>query len=311
MAASAPPIPDSPPAEHDRRVQTVGGVFEPPSGFVLAALARNKLMICAFALVFALIGTAYGLSRQKTYTASATLQVGQVNPNSPGFYSYVQSASALAGAFSRAITAEPVLAAVQRELKLTPARTVGRLSAEPILQSPALRVTATGPSEPSAIQLANVGANALINYEGQSNSANPEAETLLHLYRDASIKLRRAEANLERLAHSVSRKRGTPTDVLAPDEAEKNAAEIRLKAIGVAYTAAVSSQAPRSGLVTLLAGATSASSNRRSKVEQFGFIGLLVGVVIGCAAATLRERRRSARQLSAAMQIEMPRSEPA
>jgi hypothetical protein len=309
MAASAPPIPDSPPAEHDRQVETVGGVFEPPSGFVLAALARNKLMICAFALVFALIGTAYGLSRQKTYTASATLQVGQVNPNSPGFYSYVQSASALAGAFSRAIAAEPVLAAVQRELKLAPAKTVGRLSAEPILQSPALRVTATGPSESSAIQLANVGANALIAYEGQSNSANPEAETLLHLYRDASIKLRRAEANLERLAHSVSRKRDAPTDVLAPDEAEKNAAEIRLKAIGVAYTAAVSSQAPRSGLVTLLAGATSASSNRRSKVEQFGFIGLLVGVVIGCAAATLRERRRSARQLSAAMQIEMTRSE--
>jgi uncharacterized protein involved in exopolysaccharide biosynthesis len=290
----------------------IGGVFEPPSGLVLAAIARNKLLICVFALAFALIGTAYGLSRHKIYTASATLQVGQVNPNSPGFYSYVQSAAALAGAFSRAITAEPVLAAVQHELKLAPSRTVARLSAEPILQSPALRVTATGPSESSAVQLANVGANALIAYEGQSNSANPEAETLLHLYREASIKLRHAEANLERRAHGVSRKRGAPTGVLAPDEAEKNAAEIRMKAIGVAYTAAVSSQAPRSGLVTLLAGAASASSNHKSKVEQFGFIGLLVGVVSGCAAATLRERRRrSAWERSAAMQIEMPRSEPA
>jgi len=106
MAASAPQITDSHPSGYDQPETTIGGVFEPPSGLVLSAIARNKLMICVFALVFALIGTAYGLSRQRTYTASATLQVGQVNPNSPGFYSYVQSAAALAGAFSRAISAE-------------------------------------------------------------------------------------------------------------------------------------------------------------------------------------------------------------
>ncbi len=88
----------------------VHGVFEPPSSFVLSAIGRNKLLVCGCAVVAALIGTAYGLSRPRTYTASATLQVGQVNPNSPGFYSYVQSASALATAFSRAISAEPVLA---------------------------------------------------------------------------------------------------------------------------------------------------------------------------------------------------------
>src|SRR5665213_3234300 len=75
--------------------QSVRGIFEPPNGFVLAAIARHKLIVGLCAVALALIGAGYGLSRPKTYTATATLQVGQVNPNSPGFGSYVQSASAL------------------------------------------------------------------------------------------------------------------------------------------------------------------------------------------------------------------------
>jgi uncharacterized protein involved in exopolysaccharide biosynthesis len=261
----------------------------------LAAIAHNKLLIATAAVVCALLGTAYGLSRPKSYTATATLQIGQVNPNSPGFYSYVQSASALATAFSRAISSEPVLAAVQHELKLPPTQTVARLSASPILQSPALRVTAVGSTASAAMQLANAGANALVAYEGQSNSANPEANSLLHEYRAAALHLRNVEALLGVHEHSLSHFHSAPRNALAPYEATRNAAEIRLKALGVAYTAAVSSQAPRSGLVTLLAGATSASSARKAKVEQLAFIGFLVGLLIGCLIAVVRERRRAAR----------------
>ena len=90
------------------------------------------------------LGAGIGLLRQTTYTASATLQVGQVNPNSPGFLGYVQSASSLATAFSRSIAAAPVLATVKRKLALGPADATPRLSAEPIPLAPAFRVIATG-----------------------------------------------------------------------------------------------------------------------------------------------------------------------
>jgi capsular polysaccharide biosynthesis protein len=285
---ASPKITNSPPTAIDETDQLIRGVFESPNSFAWGAIVRNRLLVCVLAVVVALIGVGYGLSRQRAYTASATLQVGQVNPNSPGFYSYIQSASALATAFSRSISAEPVLATVQRKLKLAPATAVGRLSSEPIPQSPAFRVVAVGPTGSAAIQLANVAATAVIAYESASNSSNPEAASLLHEYQGASFQLQQAVAGLT----SLGLRKGVSTDERAHAEAEKTAAEVRLRAIGNAYVSAVTSQAPRSGLVSLLAGATSASSNRKSKVETFGFIGLLAGIVIGCVAAILRERRR-------------------
>lgn len=274
----------SPRAEADPLLR---GIFEPPNSLTLAAIARHKWMVALLAIALAALGAAYGLARKPTYTASATLQVGQVNPNSPGFYGYVQSASALASAFSRAIQAEPVLQAVQHKLALTPASASARLSAEPIPVSPAFRVIATGPSRAAALALANVTAAALIEYESQSNSANPQAGALLHEYAEASFALQRASASFAR----VARERRASPAAKARAAAEKTAAQVKLKAIGNSYVGAVTSQAPRSGLVTLLAGATSASSDRKSKIEMFSFVGLLAGLVLGCAAAIWRERR--------------------
>ncbi len=286
MLASRVKITDPPP-ELSGPEPLIAGVFEPPSGFALTAIARNKLLVCVVVALCAALGVAYGLSRAPSYTASATLQVGQVNPNSPGFYGYVQSAAALASAFSRAVAAEPVLAAVQQKLKLAPAAAAARLSAEPIPVSPAFRVIATGPSRTAATALANVAAAALIEYESQSNSANPQAKTLLHEYVEASFALQRASA----LFTHLERDKRASTEARARAGAERTAAEVKVKAIGNSYVGAVTSQAPRSGLVSLIAGATSASSDHRSKVEMFGLIGLLAGVVLGCLAAFLRERR--------------------
>jgi capsular polysaccharide biosynthesis protein len=272
----------------DHAPETIQGVFEPPSGLVLSAISRHKAIVVFCAVALALLGAGIGKTRTGTYTASATLQVGQVNPNSPGFYGYVQSATSLATAFSHAVTAEPVLGAVQDKLKLAPSKAVARLSAEPLPLAPAFRVIATGPTEYAAMQLANVTARAVIDYESQTNSSNPQAASLLSEYRGASIQLHRAMARLESLGQSHR----TPENVLLRAQAEKDSAEITSRALEVAYTAAVTSEAPRNGLVTLLADATSASSNRGSKITILGFIGLLAGMVIGCLAAVLLERRR-------------------
>ncbi|MET0558991.1 MAG: Wzz/FepE/Etk N-terminal domain-containing protein [Solirubrobacterales bacterium] len=267
---------------------TLQGAFEAPQGPLFEAIGRHKRLIAVFAVLGALAGIALGYVRPATYEASATLQVGQVNPNSAGFASYTQSASSLATAFSRAIAATPVLMQVEKRLQIPPERAVARLSSEPIPLSPAFRVIAKGPSAEKAKQLANVAAAAVIAYENRSNSANPQAAALLSSYRRASLALNKANA-----AVTAANAGGSSEDVLAA-EAAQSAATIRLKAIGATYIATVGSQPPREGFVSLLAGATSASGNRAAKMQLYGFLGLLLGLAGGCAAAYLSERRRRA-----------------
>jgi uncharacterized protein involved in exopolysaccharide biosynthesis len=261
------------------------GLFEAPRGFVVVAIARHKLLIALVTIATAMLGVGYGLIRKPNYTAAATLQVGQVNPNSPGFYGYVQSAAALASAFSRAIDAEPVLDVVQRKLHLTPAAATARLSSEPIPVSPAFRVIATGPSAAAAIALANVTATGITEYETNSNGTGKEAEALLHEYAGASFALQNATQSFL----SAQRNRRTPTQQLARAAADRTAAQVKLKAIGNSYVSAVASQAPSAGLVSLLAGAASASSDRRSKLEMLGLIGLLAGLLLGSILAIARQ----------------------
>jgi hypothetical protein len=274
-----PPLQDDPAASN--------GVVAPANSFAWRAITWNKGLVAAIAVLGAVVGLALGMARPATYTASATLQVGQVNPNSPGFLGYVQSASSLATAFSRAIGAAPVLTEVEKKLGVPASAAVSRLSSEPIPLAPAFRVIATGGSEAAAMNLANAAAGAVVAYESKANSANPQAKALLAGYRNATASLRQAEARVDSLSSS-----GGNEKALVNAEARRNAAKVKLRGIENAYVAAVTSQAPREGLVTVLAGATSAESDRKSKVELYGFLGLLAGILLGCLAAVGREHRR-------------------
>jgi capsular polysaccharide biosynthesis protein len=281
----SPPAPEIP-STIDGAEPLLDRVFEPPDSFVLSAIANNKRIVALFAVVLALVGAGLGLLRDTTYTASAALQVGQVNPNSPGFLGYVQSASSLATAFSRSIAAEPVLATVQRKLAVETADVTPRLSAEPIPLAPAFRVIATGSSESDAIRLANTAAGAVLAYENRSNSSNPQAKALLSDFHSASLELKRAEAQL-----AAAEGESADSAALALAQAERSTAQVKLKGVSTAYVAAVASQAPSEGLVSLIAGATSASSDRKAKIELYAFLGLLAGLIVGCGAAVLREQR--------------------
>ncbi|MGN6587507.1 MAG: hypothetical protein ACTHKT_08570 [Solirubrobacterales bacterium] len=260
------------------------GIFERPSGPVVTALLGHKLLIAVCGIALALLGLAYGVLRAPTYESSSSLQVGQVNPNSPGFMSYTQSASSLADVFSRAIYAEPVLKQVEAKLGVPAGVAASRLSAEPIPLSPVFRVIATGPSATAAKNLANVASEAVIAYVGRSNSANPQAAALLNEAHTAAVGLRQMEAKVNRLPDGAKDR--------FEAEAERNVAKLKLEAISKSYVETVATQAPRAGLVSLVAGATIAGNDRQSKAQLYGLVGLFAGLFLGCGIAVLLERRR-------------------
>jgi uncharacterized protein involved in exopolysaccharide biosynthesis len=279
-----PPPPPMPPEQPSYDPVEPQPVFEPLSGPFVGALADHKVLIAFVTLVCTLAGIAVGHSRPIEYESSATIQVGQVNPNSPGFYGYAQSASSLATAFSRSITATEVLRKIDRKLNIPPEKAVTLLAAEPIPQSPAFRVIGTGPTSEDSKRLTNVAAAAVLAYESKVNSSDPQAEKLLNTFRKASIGLSRAEAKVDTLAQEGS-------SGVVQAQANLKALEVRRDAISSAYKVTLETQAPREGLVSLISGANTATGNGSSHVQLFGLLGFLVGLLLGSGLALLIDRR--------------------
>lgn len=268
--------------------------LEPPPGSTTAsAIRRHRLLVFACALVVAFVGVLGGMHRRATFTAAATLQVGKVNPNSPGFYGFVQSASDLATAFSRAVTAAPVLHTAGRKLGIQPLAAAGRLAAEPIPNSPAFRVIATGPTAASAVKLANVASTALIAYEAKANTYSPESARLLSSYRAAEVSLAQAKTALVKAeADAGSEPSAAGRLKVQEAEARKAAAGLRTQALAGGYQQSAQSATTRD-LISMLSGAVGASSDRRSKIQLLGFVGLLGGLALGCTLAVLLDQRRA------------------
>jgi hypothetical protein len=224
--------------------------------------------------------------------------VGKVNPNSPGFYGFVQSSSDLATAFSRAITAGPVLSTVRGRLGLSAHDAVARLAAEPIPNSPVFRVVATGPTPRAAIDLANVSSEALIAYEANANTYSPESGRLLGAYRQASLALAHTRTEVDNATGEYAKHKDNATLMrLENAEADRAAATLRTQALAGGYQQSAQSATTRD-LISPLSAAVTAGGDRSSKMQLLGFFGFLGGLLIGCAIAVLLESRSGFRRSS-------------
>lgn len=274
---------------------------EPAPSLVVAALGRYKWFVLGLAVLLAAAGVAIGYKRKPVYSATSTVQVGQVNPNSPGFYGFAQSATELATTYSRAINANGVLSIVHQKIGLSRQQAASRLTATPIPDGAAFSVIATGPSSHAAINLANTAAAAMVAYEAanssDSTSASSNAAAIYGQYRAATRQLAHDKAFVQQVQNRLSNNlTGTanPTNPkLVQAQANADMAQGRANALASAYTQALQNQQPPGTLLAPLASALSSSSDRKHKLELFGFVGLAMGLLIGAAGAILLELRRA------------------
>ena len=264
-------------------------------GTVVSAISRWKYWILLAGLLLAAAGVAVGIKRKPVYTASSSLQVGKVNPNSPGFFGYTQSAADLATNYSRAITATGVLSRVQASTGLPPAVAATRLSAEPIPNSSVFRIIATGPTGAAAMKLANQAASAMVAFEATYNF-NGDANAAFAAYQKQAAKLATAQGVVHHLSSLPENANGNgPTPALVNAQAAASVAQMRATALAAAYQQDVQAQ-PSSNLVSPLAAAVIASSDRAKKIELYGFAGLIAGLLVASLVAVLFEQHRAQRR---------------
>lgn len=279
-----------------RRVPRVGAGRPKGAGPRVGVWQAIREHPIAFALpILLLVGLALGVSlaRTPTWTAETRLGVSRINVTAPGALAgYTQASQSLAQAYSRLINAEEVVNEVSRLTDVDADAVRGRLSATPIPESPVFRVEATGGSRRRTIELANTGAEVLIEYATEVARSNPDAKRLLRKYRQASLTLNRAQLAYQDVRRSL-RSEDTPQVrvAFARAKAARDAARLRASSLEEAYAEAQSGLS-NTELIQLLSRAKSADSDRDDKLQIYLYVAVLAGGLGGVALAMARSRRR-------------------
>lgn len=242
--------------------------------------------ITAVVLAFSLL---LGFARAPVYTAEARLNVGRLDVSTQAIPGFVSSVQALAATYSRLVDAQDVINATAKATSTTPGEISGSLTASPIADSPLFRLNATAGSADDAVIRANAAAEALADYVSSLNTENPDGERLLDQFREASTTLAAAQAALAR-AKRAAADNPTTANRNAVDRAQVEVDAARLQATTFSSLYQQSQQGSVSAnVVTIFDPASTATSDRRSALQRFLFVGLVAGLLLGVVAATVIE----------------------
>jgi uncharacterized protein involved in exopolysaccharide biosynthesis len=269
-----------------------------PRVTVLTAARRHWLLVAVITALFTAAGIAVAVVRAPVYAAQARLVVGRIDVSAPGALgSFTEATQAIASQYSRSIDAEGITSRVAPKAGLSRGQVAARVSASPIPQSPVIRLSATGTDAGGAIRLANLATNALVAYTTALNRSNPDTSRLLGRFTDASRDAVQQRAELSRLRRSYD---ANPSDEkraeMQATEVKLRVAELQQETLHQAYTTSMQSQAS-SSLVQTIERASTASNDRLRYLQFLGFVGLVAGLAVGLAVATLLANRLVRRRL--------------
>jgi hypothetical protein len=250
------------------------------------AIGRYWYVVLVCAVLGAGCGAVYAFKRAPVYTATARLSALNVNTaNSAGTAGSLEAAQELAGTYARVVQTSKVTQAVAAALHTTPAWAFQHVTGTPIPDSPFVRLDANASMPATAITAVNAALKALVPYV-RNLTQLPSGAPLLAAVRADALKLGHAQSDL---GHLKSQALGTtPSAGLQSqiDNATANvaAAQTRLNGAEDAYTQQAATQAStRQAIAT--GSALSATSDRKQVAQIAILLGLLIGAVVGVAAA--------------------------
>lgn len=283
-------------------------------GALRAILARWAVVLLTV-LVFVGGAVYFGLERKPTYTATTSLNVGQVDVRVQALQGFVAGASSLAASYSRIATSERIVAPVAKDLGTSRANVARRLSATVVPDSPIFEIIGTGETTGDAVRLANAVTREMQAYVARRSSGDSAAAKLLKAYTAQARKTDSLERRYTRLRNRREqglrnrREQATGATTLESDADEGNVptatqvanarvghqtAELQTQVIGAQYQSRSAETATTAG-VELLKRAFTAESDRDKVLQQLVAIGLVAGLLVGASLALLLGRRATRR----------------
>lgn len=261
---------------------------------VLQAVRRYPLLALAPVILLGAVGAALGYARDPEYKSTAELAVGQLNTTDPAAVgTVVQATQTLASVYSRLIDASGLQEGVVRSVG--PAAAGARILATPIPGSPLIRISVTAQSPEVAVRVANASSQALLKYAQRYSDTRGQLREISKRVRRASIQFSRFDDRVKRAKVAYASKPNAKNrGRLSEAQADLEGARLLRDSLRINY-----GTAQQNGRLTpvlrIFREARAASDDRRSTMELLGLIGLVAGLAVGAALATLRLNRRLAR----------------
>ncbi len=283
------------------------GVIDPPPSrpTVGDATRRYWPLVLIAVLVLGAFGAYTGHSRRPAYTATASLSVGLLDVTTQSVPGFAVGGEVVASGYSRAVQTDGVIDPVAQRLKMTPAEVRGHVSSTPVPNSPIFTVTATPASAGSAVTLANAVSQSMLAYGRSHSSTDAASARLLARYLGAVRSRNRARNRVAQLRSGSSTSAGTASAAttasdsgsLSQARADLEVQQLRMDTLADQYRARTSTPG-NTAVLQPLVNAQGASSDRGSKTQLYGALGVLAGLCVGTALAVLlagwRFRRRHA-----------------
>jgi capsular polysaccharide biosynthesis protein len=263
----------------------------------VTAMLRYPLLVIIPVIVLAVVGYVLAGKKHTTYKAESQVLIGSPAPGSAGqLPGLVQAEQALAGIYAREIDFDQVLTPLARQLGTSTTDIASRLSAAPDPQSPLIRIFATGPTAAKAVALANGAAtkfassmNAITQNDASTTHAATGYKRAVIAYQKALAKQHRIQQNL---ADSGSDTSTSSSPALLNAIVATQVAQLHQATLASQYQTLLASQSSSSTL-SVFESAAGATTNHSSNLEIYVFGGVLAGLLIGGALATLLANRKS------------------
>jgi uncharacterized protein involved in exopolysaccharide biosynthesis len=262
----------------------------PPRPTVGDAMRRYWALVLVLALACGALGVYVGHSRAPQYQATASLSVGLLDLTTQSVPGFAVGGEVVASGYSRSVQTDAVILPVARRLKLDPADVRAHVSSTAVPNSPIFTVTASSDSPADAVRRANTVSAAMVTYGRSRSNSDAAYERLLDRYRQAVRRRDRARSHLAAV-RAGEPARGEVGRARADVETE----QLRVDSLAQQYRERTTAPG-NTAVVQPLVAAQSAASNRSSKTQLFGALGVLAGLCVGAALAVLitsvRGRRR-------------------